>query len=357
MTKKSLLFTIIAVLTGLLFPATDGMGLDIPESGKDYSRLVPLIKLEDKLEPTYPFNDFVEEIDKESHESIMEYFNTQSEIMKKIQKDLGGGKIRYRVKHFMNRTLYVPETRNEYTKLFENYCHDVINFVLTKTGNQNPFKNILTLTDKKPALSRIGPGIKAFLVHNLATEYKATYVFFNERGKQVSITLNGSIFTGNVGSYSTNIYLQNDGAFAFERDRFTLWQNSAGNPYRALTVPVEETFHITLRTFTERAIRKKLERNSVKSVKEAEAIVQDWMAVEEAIVGGLVYNLMPIFIDKHLKKLPRIMIKRDIESRSHFEEYLHLKRGIKIVEKLGYKKTMAMYRKSPMAFKRLLVSR
>jgi hypothetical protein len=45
-----------------------------------------------------------------------------------------------------------------------------------------------------------------------------------------------------------------------------------------------------LRGFTESAIEQDLEQRLHKNVKIMEKIVEDWMAVEEAIVGGIVYN-------------------------------------------------------------------
>ena len=84
----------------------------------------------------------------------------------------------------------------------------------------------------------------------------------------------------------------------FKRKNYTIWQNSAENPYTALMAPVEETFHIALRDYTERAILEKLQTRSTHGIAEVNRIVDEWIAVEEAIAGGLVYGLLPEFLSK-----------------------------------------------------------
>jgi hypothetical protein len=49
-------------------------------------------------------------------------------------------------------------------------------------------------------------------------------------------------------------------------------------------VPAEETLHITIRGYTESAIRESVKQSHQRSLKSVEKIVEDWMAVEEAIV-------------------------------------------------------------------------
>ena len=44
-----------------------------PQPRSDYSRLVELIKLEDREEPLYAFNDFAEGFDEDSHRANLEY--------------------------------------------------------------------------------------------------------------------------------------------------------------------------------------------------------------------------------------------------------------------------------------------
>ena len=77
-------------------------------------------------------------------------------------------------------------------------------------------------------------------------------------------------------------------------------------------VPAEETLHITLRDSTESAIKKDVEQSHQRSLKSVEKIVENWMAVEEAIVGGIVYRLLPHILEEHITDLSLSYIEMDI---------------------------------------------
>jgi hypothetical protein len=324
------------------------------DSSKNYSILIDLIKLEDKQGPFFALNDFEKSFDKELHKSSIEFFDQHPDVIKRIQTDLDGQPIQWRLKNISHRLMYVPETREKYTTVFERYCNDVINDVLRLTEFKNPYTTIHTLGVSKPENSAT-KGINALIVHNLGKEYVATYVFSNKDHKEVAVELTGQIFLGEVGSYSSYISLNENGSFEFTRDHYTVWQNSAKNPYTALITPVEETLHILLRQYTERSIQDRIENSAAKTIKEVEAIVEDWICVEEAIVGGLVYALLPSTVEKYIPDLPDSLIESDIKTKVEFKKYRHLRKGIQIVDQLGYKKSIKMYRDDPMAFRHLLM--
>jgi hypothetical protein len=83
--------------------------------------------------------------------------------------------------------------------------------------------------------------------------------------------------------------------------------------------------------------------------------VEDWMAVEEAIVGGIVHRLLPHIMEEHIKTLPPSCIEMDIVTKSQFEKYRHLEKGITIVEEIGYREAIRLYAKDPAAFRDLLL--
>jgi hypothetical protein len=324
------------------------------DSSNSYVRLLELIKLEDMEGPFFAFNDFEKSFDKDLHRANIEFFNQHHDFVTKIQADLDNQSIHWRLENISQRLLYVPETREEYAALFESYCNDVIGDILKLTELKNPYTKIHTLGSNKPENSE-AKGINAFIVHNLAKEYVATYMFSNEERKEIAIDLTGKILLNEVGSFSSYIYLNENGSFEFTRDRHTIWQNSAKNPYTALMTPVEETLHIALRQYTERGIKDRIENSAVKTLKEVKAIVEDWISVEEAIVGGVAYALLPSIVEKHIHNLPEFLVEADIETKSEFKKYRHLRKGIKIVEQLGYKKTIKMYQDDPTAFRNLLI--
>lgn len=352
MHSKIIYYTLI--IFPVLFFICMADAIFVSDSSKNYSILIDLIKLEDKQGPFFALNDFEKSFDQDLHKASIEFFNQHPDIVKKIQADLDDQPIQWRLKNISHRLMYVPETREEYTSIFERYCNDVINDILRLTEFKNPYITIQTLGASKPENSAT-KGINAFIVHNLGKEYVATYVFSNKDQKEIAIELTGKIFLGEVGSYSSYISLKENGSFEFTRDHYTIWQNSAKNPYTALITPVEETLHIVLRQYTERSIQDRIEKSAVKTLKEIEAVVEDWICVEEAIVGGLVNALLPSIVEKYIPDLPDSLVESDIKTKSKFKKYRHLKKGIKIVEQLGYKKSLKLYQGDPMAFRNLLM--
>jgi hypothetical protein len=323
------------------------------DSQRDYSRLVEFIKAEDKSKPLYAFNDFEEGFDEDSHRGSVEFLNDHPKLIRRIQKDLNDKAPKWKLDKLTYRLVFVPEKREAYATLFETYCNDVINYTLEETELNNPYETLQTITEKRPEVSDVG--VTAFLVHNLAKEYIAKYSFTNKKGRKVVLELKGTVFSGKVGAYTTNIFMEESGNFSFVRDDYTIWQNSAKNPYTVLMVPVEETLHIALREHTERAIKDQLELRSVQGLGEVERIADDWMAVEEAIVGGLVHAMLPQFLEAHFEDLSSSLVEEDIESKMDFQQYRHLKKGIEIVEQMGCKKAVKMYKDDPAGFKDLLV--
>jgi hypothetical protein len=319
----------------------------------DYARLVEMIRLDDREQPLYAFNDFSSGFDVESHEANVEYFDEHPDLLTRIREDLGPGELRWKLDTLKHRLVFVPETRREYAAYYEKYCAEVIGYVLGRTKLDNPYRAIETLLVENPEIPETK--VTAYLVHNLAKEFVATYIFSKEDDKKVKIKLAGKVFSGVLGSYTSNIFVQEDGSFAFERATYTIWQNSAGNPYTALAIPVEETLHIALRDHTEREMKEQLSLGSVSTIGDVQRIVREWMTIEEAAVGGLVQALLPEFLNKHLKSLPHSLIAKDIEARSRFEKYKYLRRGIELVKKVGCHTYLKIYAESPRKFRELLM--
>lgn len=344
----------IVVFAGLFALTSVAFHYRRQQQKTDYSRLVEFILLEDKDAPLYVFDDFEKGFEKDPYQASLDYFNEHPGLIRRIRSDLGGGPIRWRLEALEHRQLFVPEKRPEYATLFEEYSNEAIRFALDKTDLDNPYDEIRTLQQEKPQLPETNDQVTVFVVHNLIQEYVSTYVFTNLKRKKIRIRLTTRISSGRVGSYSTNLYLREDGGFDLVSDVFTIWQNSAENPYTALMAPVEETLHIAIRKHTERVIKEKLVRNSVEALEEAERIANDWLAVEEALVGGLVYSLLPAVLEEHMDNLSDVWIEKDIESKSKLRRYRYLRKGIEIVQQLGSLQAVKMYKKDPRIFKNLL---
>jgi hypothetical protein len=324
--------------------------LNIPTN---YTPLAELIKLKDKEEPLYVFRDFEADFDEESHVANLEYFNEHQGLLTGIRDRLGGGDLRWRLDNLMHRLLFVPEERQTYAALYENYCREVIAYLLGKLTSDNPYRSLETLLREKPETPK--QGVTAFLVHNVAKDYVASYVFSNEEGKSVSVELKGRLFMEAVGSFNTTVSLRQNGVFAFERDTYTIWQNSAKNVYTALSVPMEETLHILLRDHTERVMRQRLSLTTVENMADVKQVVREWMAVEEAAAGALVHSLLPGFLDKHLHGFIHSWIDADLREKSRFKRYRYLRNGIAAVARMGHRDAFGRYAEDPSAFRDLLL--
>ena len=325
--------------------------LALYKPASDYSRLVELITYKEKHAPFFVFSDYETAFDAESHEASLEYINENPDIKRKIETDLNGRASQWELDSLSYRLMFVPELRDEYAGLFENYCHVVIDDVLNMTGLPNPYCRIVTLVGEQPEPFQENGGITVFLVHNLAKEYVARYVFSNQEHKQILVGLRGTVFSGEIGSFSSYLYIKEDGTIKFIHDRHTIWQNNARNPYTALMTPIEETLHIVLREYTESAIKEDIMKGSISTLESMKQIVDNWISLEEAVVGGLACALVPDLLKKYGNSVPDSWIKADIESKSQFEKYRFLKQGIKIVENLGYKKALKLYQNHARSFR------
>lgn len=321
----------------------------------DYSRLIEFIEFDDRLVPLQVFNDFDQHFDQQSHQASLDYLKTHPNLVQKIKQKIASRKLRWKLGGLKHRLMFVPEIRTEYAALYESYCQNVIEALLDKTGLDNPYGRIQTLYRSKPAQHEKNDGITAYIVHNLAKEYVGTYIFFNQKAdKKIKIELTGRLYSADVGAYTSTLIVTEDGTIEFLKDKYTIWQNSAANPYTALMVPAEETLHIALREHTERAIQKALAGKDRQSAKKVKKTVEDWIAVEEAIVGGIVYLLLPPILEDYLSELPESWIDKDRDLKIQYGRYRYLKRGITVVEKLGYQEAIRLYSADPATFRDLL---
>ena len=328
-----------------------------PDNSDEYSRLLELIRLEDKNEPLYAFNEFEEKFDIECHEASLDYLNQNPDIIEKIKSDLDSNKLKWKMVSLKRRLLFVPEKRRQYAELYRNYCRAVIDFILTETKLNNPYLDIRILERDNPEISDVGNGVTVFLVHNLAKEYIGTYSFFTEnRKKKVNLSLSGTVFTGEIGSFSSMLYIKKNGRPEFVHNRFTIWQNSANLAFNALILPIEETLHIILRPYTEAAIETQLDRTGENTLQAVRKIVANWMAVEEAIAGGLAHYYFPRVADKFFQNFERAEMNRSLSQKGHLQKYRFLKKGIRIIDKLGTEAVLRIYRSNPGRFRELLVS-
>lgn len=330
-----------------------------PDGRQTYGPLLDFIRMEKRTGPLVEFMLKGQGIDQDLHDENRRFISQSETLLDNIRQELDSDNLDWQLREATRRLMVVPENHPEYAALFENYCRSVIDHVLGQTRLPNPYGAIATL-EGPPAdtVTAHENGIRAFLVHNIADVYTEEYVFFDHRrsDRKISIKLNNRVYPGEIGSYSSYLVIQGDQRYAFERSTYTLWRNSAENPLNVFIAPVEETLHIALREATEAAIIIQLAEERPSTRTGIQAVVDEWLAVEEAIVGGLVNELLPGILDRFLATDAALDIARSFAERRAFDKYRYLEQGIAVVGRMGVRPAIRIYRDHPGQFRALLTS-
>ena len=346
-----------ALIAVLLVLRTAALAGNPPEASPNYAMLLDFIQMEDRKGPLVEFQQTGQDIDADLSRENRDFISQNEALLGKIRSELNSDELRWRLVDATQHLMVVPQNQGDYAALFESYCRSVVDYVLQKTALPNPYRTIATLRSS-PATPEVpwGEGITAYLVHNVADVYTEEYAFFDaaHTDRSVRIKLDNRVYLGEIGSYSSYLVINEGARYSFEHNPYTLWRDSAANPLNVFIAPIEETLHISLRGTTEEAIKNRLSRCPPDSRADIEAVVEEWMAVEEAAVGGLVSALLPGVLDRFLEGDASADIERAFAERKQFEKYRFLDRGIAVVDELGLLAAIRVYREDPWQFKSLL---
>lgn len=323
----------------------------------DYSRLLDYIQMQDLEDPLIVFGEAENKFDQQLNQENVAYLNENKELLQHIQMRLNVNSIQWQLNTHFKQLLVVPENRDDYARLFEQYCRDAIDYLLARIRLPNPYGDIATVKEPMPAVRGKGhKGINVYLVHNIADEYIEEYLFYSKDNDQtkIKIKLSNRAFDGKIGSYSSKLKIGKNSTFEFTRESYTLWQNSAKDPLNVFIVPIEETLHILLRDTTEAAIQGTLAQCKPKDIHDLESVISDWMAVEEAIVGGVVWQIMPDLLTHFVDELAEAKMSETMAARDEHIQYRLLDQGIRQVADLGVEAAIALYQSAPQRFRRML---
>jgi hypothetical protein len=344
----------------LLLIAPNAWALNPPPLSENYQRLFDLIQMDDLETPLLLFLDQKDQFDHSLNKENLAYLSQNQDLLKQIKSHFQGDSLNWKLASSYKRLLVVPENRADYADLFKSYCHEAVAFTLAATQLPNPLRLITTL--KEPMTKTQEPpsdqGVTAYLVHNIADEYIEEYQFFDhaDQSQKIRIKLSNREFSGHIGSYNSDIVIGENGQFEFAHNTYTLWQNSAKDPLNVFVAPVEETLHMALRSATEIAIQDRLKELAPKTVGEVQEVVDEWMAVEEAIVGGLVSELMPQIFTRFLGGPLTDRMNQSLANRDAHIQYRYLQNGIRIVTDLGLQPAIDLYQSEPHKFRQLVTS-
>ncbi len=349
-----------ALIAVLLVRTAAALAGNPPEASPNYAMLLDFIQMEDRKGPLVEFRQTGQDIDADLSRENRDFISQNEALLGKIRTELNSEALRWRLVDATQHLMVVPENQDAYATLFESYCRSVVDYVLQATALPNPYRTIATLRSP-PATPELPwrEGITAYLVHNIADVYTEEYAFFDaaNTNHSVRIKLDNRVYLGEIGSYSSYLVINDGALYSFEHNPYTIWRDSAANPLNVFIAPIEETLHISLRGTTEEAIKNRLSRCPPDSRADIEAVVEEWMAVEEAAVGGLVSALLPGVLDRFLEGDASADIERAFAERKQFEKYRFLDRGIAVVDELGLLSAIRIYREDPGQFKSLLTPR
>ncbi len=346
MVSKSVAVIVATMLIGCL-----AFAAETEECGElKYQDLADLLGPSDPATAFVALTDFEDDYEETLHCASVDYLNANPQLVRRIREDLGCQELQWRLVGLSHRLLYAPEQRKEVAGLFTDYCLDAIADMLGRTGLANPYRSISTVMEETPSDTH-DRGVRAIIVNDLAREYEARYQFSGSSKKRIDIDLSGRIPLNEVGSYTSYLhYSEKTRSWQFTRDRRTVWKCASANPYTVLMTPLEETLHIALRKHTEHAILETVDgQEGIPTLEQVEAIVEQWLAVEEAVVGGLVYKLAPDVVVKRIPGLPMQWIRDDLATKARFQKYRLLSEGIAWVENHGLKNSICLYAQDPMA--------
>lgn len=347
----------IGLLITLFFYPTAAVSGNRPDGWQTYDLLLDFIRMEDRQDPLVEFTLDGEGFNSTLSQENRRFISQNEGLLENIRTELDSDKLNWQLREATKRLMIVPEKHPEYAALFESYCHAVIDYVLQKTRLPNPYQAITTL--KSPPADPIPSGdggITAYLVHNIADVYSEEYEFFTDinADRKIRITLDNRVYIGEIGSYSSFLMVNENQQYTFEHNPYTLWRNSAENPLNVFIAPIEETLHIAFRGATEEAIRTRLTEQPPSTRTDIEAVVEEWLAIEEAVVGGIVSFLLPDILDQFLEGDAAVDIARTLSERHAFDKYRFLDQGIEVVNALGLQSTIAIYLEQTLNFKALL---
>ena len=350
--------TMVGFFLSLLVGAHTLYASNLPETDPDYSRLVDFIELQDLQDPLVEFGSAEEDFDHQLNLENIAYLNQDQTLLNNIRTQLNSKTLNWELNTSSKRLLVVPESRDEYAQLFEQYCLTAVDHLLTRIHMPSPYEQIVTLMGPLPTLPepQQPTGITAYLVHNLVDEYVEEYLFFNKDDDQrkIKIKLSNRMSDSKIGSVTSFLKIKADNHFEFVREPYTLWQNSAKNPFNVLIVPIEETLHILVRPFTETAMQADLVRCKPTQLEQVQQVVDEWMVVEEAIVGGVVWQVMPEILTRYLHEGSPDLLADILTEREELPQYRLLRSAIQVVTDLGVNPAIDLYRNNPFDFRNMI---
>lgn len=320
----------------------------------DLEQIAQIADLPSRKGPLLVFRDYMTDPDVEIERHIRRQLIGRKDLFAQIKKRIGFKKrIILKIEEIQVRLQFIPQARGGPGMAYHRYCLDITDSIFSMNGMDTFYSSITSPEKSHPTISH--DGISAFLVHRLAKDFRATCRFTTESGKSIKTRLSGAIYSNHLGAVDLEIEAVASGQFKLARKPFTIWQNDTDNLYTLMAIPAEETLHYLLGRATDREISTRFQKRPPESLADARKIAEEWMALEESAVGGLVDRVLRRYCREHYSKGSDFFGSNLQATVPELNQYRYRKRGLQLVADLGFQPAMDLYLDSPSRFREHLL--
>jgi len=341
-------------IVGLTAWTVGPFGRALASTGDNLEQIARIADLPSRKGPLLVFRDYTTDPDVEIEQHIRRQLLGRKDLLTQIKKKIGFEKrVGLNIEEIQVRLRFIPRSRNGIGKAYQRYCLDITDAIFKMNGMDSIYNAITSPQKSYPAISQ--DGISAFLVHRLAKDFRATCRFTAESGNSIKTSISGAIYSNHLGAVDLEIEMVAPGQFELARKPFTIWQNDTDNLYTLLAIPAEETLHYLLGRATDREIKSHFQNRPPENLAAARNIAEEWMALEESVVGGLVDRFLRQYCRKHQPKSSDLF-GRDLQTTvPGLKQYKYRKQGLQLVADLGFQDSMDLYLDSPSRFRERLL--
>ncbi|BBO77113.1 hypothetical protein DSCW_45300 [Desulfosarcina widdelii] len=341
-------------IVGLTAWTVEPLSYAFAGTGDDLEQITRIAGLPSRKGPLLVFRDYTTDPDVEIEQHIRRQLFGRKDLLSRIKKKVGFKKqLRLNIEEIQVRLQFIPQSQDGLGTAYQRYCLDITDSIFGMNGMDNIYSAITSPEKSYPAISQ--DGISAFLVHRLAKDFRATCRFTAESGNSIKTIISGAIYSNHLGAVDLEIEMVAPGQFELARKPFTIWQNDTDNLYTLMAIPAEETLHYLLGRATDREISTHFQNRPPESLAAARNIAEEWMALEESVVGGLVDRVLRRYCENRRLKWSDLFANNPQAMVPELRQYRYRKRGLQLVADLGFQHAMDLYLDSPSRFRERLL--
>ena len=316
----------------------------------DLDLISQIPRMADRDRPLLVFRDFISDWDGEIEHHIRQQLPLRKDLLAQIREKIKfDQRVQLSIEDIQVQLLFIPQSPKSHAAAYLRYCKEITRTIFRINRMENFYTAITSPEESRPDQSETG--ISAFLVHRLAKAFKATCMFTAESGRKTKYEIGGSFYSNHLGAVDLNIQTLAPRQYRLTRQAFTIWQNNTDNLYTLMAIPAEETLHYLVGAATDRELARAMQMRPPQSLAAARSMAEDWMAIEEAVVGGLVDQLLGIYCAQHHRSVPASEFTSRTARIRPLGQYRYRRRGLQLVADMGFQDAIALYMDDPVRFR------